>query len=70
VAAKRLELFVQVGQNGGREHIDLPQQVVPRNHLVEAKLAKELPLMSVLPPDSPAASEGRNHCSLVSSGLF
>jgi hypothetical protein len=59
VAVKRLQLFVQIGQNGGREHIDPPQQVVPRDHLIEAKLVKELPLVPVLPPiiaDSPTAS--------------
>jgi hypothetical protein len=41
---------VQVGQNRSREYVDRSQQVVSRDHLVEAKLKKELPLISVLPP--------------------
>jgi hypothetical protein len=36
--------------NGCRENIDPSQQVVRRDHLVEAKLVKQLPLISVLPP--------------------
>ena len=38
VAVKRLQLFVQIAQNGCREHVDPSQQVVRRDHLVEAKL--------------------------------
>jgi hypothetical protein len=41
---------VQIAQNGCREDIDAPQQVVSRDHLVEAKLLKELLLIPVLPP--------------------
>src|ERR1700722_18599924 len=41
-------MVVQIGQNGGREPIDPSQQVVHRDHLIEAKLVKELPLISVL----------------------
>ncbi|SRR6266566_4362109 len=33
--------------SGGREHIHPSQQVVRRDHLVEAKLIKELPLIPV-----------------------
>jgi hypothetical protein len=40
---------VQIGQNGRREQIDAPQQVVRRDHLIQAKFVKELPLISVLP---------------------
>src|SRR6516165_465115 len=62
-----------MGQNGGREHIDPPQQVVPRDHLVQAKLGKELPLIPVLPPHHRRLScrlSSRNHCSLGSSSPF
>src|SRR6516165_4885582 len=62
-----------MGQNGGREHIDPPQQVVPRDHLVQAKLVKELPLIPVLPPHHRRLScrlSSRNHCSLGSSSPF
>jgi hypothetical protein len=41
---------VQIGQNSRRKHIDSSQQVVSRDHLIEAKLVEELPLISVLPP--------------------
>ena len=44
------KLFVQIGQNSRREYIDPSQQVIRRDHLVEVKLIKELPLISVLPP--------------------
>ena len=40
VAVKCLKLLVQIGQNGYRENIDLSQQMVRRDHLVEAKLVK------------------------------
>src|SRR4029077_6924175 len=70
---KRLKLLVQVGQNGRREHIDPSQQVVRRDHVVEAKLVKQLPLISVLPPHHRRIScrlPCRNHCSLSSSTPF
>src|ERR1700716_1274833 len=66
-------MFVQIGQNGCREHIDPSQQVVRRDHLVEAKLVKELSLISVLPPHHSRIScrfLSRNHCSLGSSTPF
>src|SRR5215467_9276607 len=47
--------------------------MVGRNHLVEAKLIKELPLISVLPPHHRRLScrlLSRNHCSLGSSSPF
>jgi hypothetical protein len=40
VAVKRLKLFVQIGENSRREYIDPSQQVIRRDHLVEAKLVK------------------------------
>jgi hypothetical protein len=43
VALKRLYPVVQIGQNSRREHIDPSQQVVSRDHLVEAKLIKICP---------------------------
>jgi hypothetical protein len=50
------------------------QQVVRRDHLIEAKLVKELPLISVLSPHHRRPSSrllSRNHCSLgSSSSLF
>jgi PPOX class probable F420-dependent enzyme len=65
---------VAVRQNGGREHIDPSQQVVRRDHLVEAKLVKELPLIPVLPSHHRRLScrhfSSRNHCSLGSSSPF
>src|ERR1700676_4566584 len=73
VAVKRLQLLVQIGQNGSRENIDPSQQVVRRDHLVEAKLVKKLPLISALPPHHPRLScrfLSRNHCSLRSSTPF
>src|ERR1700676_3992449 len=73
VAVKRLQLLVQIGQNGSRENIDPSQQVVRRDHLVEAKLENNLPLFSVLPPHPPPLSFpflSRNHCSLRSSTPF
>src|SRR3982074_2717465 len=66
-------MYVQIGQNGCREHIDPSQQVVRRDHLVEAKLVKELSLISVLPPHHSRIScrfLSRNHCSLGSSTPF
>src|ERR1700722_3636013 len=66
-------MVVQIGQNGGREPIDPSQQVVRRDHLIEAKLVKELPLISVLPPHHRRLSYrllSRNHCSLGSSSPF
>src|SRR6266576_6511615 len=66
-------MFVQIGQNRCREHIDPSQQVVGRDHLVEAKLVKELPLISVLPPHHRRLScrlLSRNHCSLGFSTPF
>src|SRR3981081_2442052 len=66
-------MFVQIGQNGCREHIDPSQQVGRRDHLVEAKLVKELSLISVLPPHHSRIScrfLSRNHCSLGSSTPF
>src|ERR1700722_10599260 len=66
-------MVVQIGQNGGREPIDPSQQVVRRDHLIEAKLVKELPLISVLPPHHRRLScrlLSRNHCSLGSSSPF
>jgi len=50
-----------------------PQQVVRRDHLVEAKLVKQLPLISVLPPHHRRLScrlLSWNHCSLRSSTPF
>jgi hypothetical protein len=50
-----------------------PQQVVCRDHLVEGKLVKQLPLISVLPPHHRRLScrlLNRNHCSLRSSTPF
>src|SRR4029077_11118858 len=73
VAVKCLQLLVQIGQNGCREHIDPSQQVVRRDHLVETKLVKQLPLIPVLPPNHPRIScrlPCRNHCSLGSSTPF
>ena len=73
VAVKCLQLLVQIGQNGCRENIDPSQQVVRRDHLVEAKLVKQLPLISVLPPHHRLLScrfLSRNHCSLGSSTPF
>src|ERR1700676_3124276 len=73
VAVKRLQLLVQIGQNGSRENIDPSQQVVRRDHLVEAKLVKQLPLISILPPHHRRLScrfLSRNHCSLRSSTPF
>src|SRR3954451_17815848 len=64
---------MQIGQNGCREPIDPPQQVVRRDHLVEAELVKQLPLISVLPPHHRRLScrlLSRNHCSLGFSTLF
>src|SRR5213595_2149292 len=64
---------MQIGQNRCREHIDPSQQVVGRDHLVEAKLVKELPLISVLPPHHRRIScrlLSRNHCSLGFSTPF
>src|SRR5213595_3555986 len=64
---------MQIGQNRCREHIDPSQQVVGRDHLVEAKLVKELPLISVLPPHHRRLScrlLSRNHCSLGFSTPF
>src|SRR3979409_257703 len=66
-------MFVQIGQNGCREHIDPSQQVVRRDHLAEAKLVKALSLISVLPPHHSRIScrfLSRNHCSLGSSTPF
>src|SRR5712664_208029 len=73
VAVKCLELLMQIGQNGCREHVDPSQQVARRDHLVEAKLVKQLPLISVLPPHHRRLScrlLSRNHCSLRSSTPF
>jgi hypothetical protein len=73
VAVKCLQLFVQIAQNGRREHVDPSQQVVRRDHLVEAKLVKELPLISLLPPHHRRIScrlLSRNHCSLGFSTPF
>src|SRR6476620_11478894 len=64
---------MQIGQNRRRKHIDPSQQVVSRDHRVEAKLIKELPLISVLPPHHRRLScrlLSRNHCSLGSSSPF
>src|SRR3954451_12104378 len=64
---------MQIGQNGCREPIDPPQQVVRRDHLVEAELVKQLPLISVLPPHHRRLScrlLSRNHCSLGFSTPF
>src|SRR5215510_7234091 len=47
--------------------------MVSRDHLVEAKLIKELPLISVLPPHHRRPScclPSRNHCSFGSSSPF
>jgi hypothetical protein len=47
--------------------------VARREHLVEAKLVKELPLIPVLPPHHRRIScrlLSRNHCSLGSSTAF
>jgi transcriptional regulator with XRE-family HTH domain len=52
---------------------DAPQQLVRRDHLVEAKLIKQLPLISLLPPHHRRLScrlLSRNHCSLGSSSPF
>src|SRR5262249_54832904 len=49
------------------------QQMVSRPHLVEAKLIKELPLISVLPPHHRRPScclPSRNRCSFGSSSPF
>src|SRR5258705_3021059 len=73
VAVKCLQLLVQIRQNGCRENIDPSQQVVRRDHLIEAKLVKQLPLISVLPPHHRRLScrfLSRNHCSLRSSTPF
>src|SRR6202790_576623 len=73
VAVKCLQLLMQIGQNGCRENIDPSQQVIRRDHLVEAKLVKQLPLISVLPPHHRRLScrfLSRNHCSLRSSTPF
>src|SRR5258708_7847437 len=73
VAVKCLQLLVQIAQNGCREHVDPSQQVVRRDHLVEAKLVKQLPLISVLPPHHRRLScrlLSRNHCSLGFSTPF
>src|ERR1700738_3983801 len=73
VAVKCLQLLVQIGQNGCREHIAPSQQVVHRNHLVEVKLVKQLSLISVLPPHHrrfSCRSLSRNHCSLGFSSPF
>src|SRR5271165_7346573 len=72
VAVKGLQLLMQIGQNGCREHVDPSQQVARRDHLVEAK-PKQLPLISVLPPHHRRLScrlLSRNHCSLRSSTPF
>jgi hypothetical protein len=64
---------MQIGQNGCRENIDPSQQVVRRDHLVEVKLVKQLPLISVLPPHHRRLScrfLSRNHCSLGFSTSF
>src|SRR6516165_9620199 len=64
---------MQIGQNSRRKHIYSSQQVVSRDHLVEAKLVKELPLISVLPPHHCRIScrlPSRIHCSLCSSSVF
>src|SRR4030081_890035 len=66
-------MFVQIGQNGCREHLEQSEQVGRRDHLVEAKLVKELSLISVLPPHHSRIScrfLSRNHCSLGSSTPF
>src|ERR1700720_1123916 len=58
---------------GVREPIDPSQQVVRRDPLIEAKLVKELPLISVLPPHHRRLScrlLSRKHCSLGSSSPF
>src|SRR5215471_19077114 len=73
LAVKPLQLLVQIGQNGGREHIDPSQQVIRRDHRVQAKLVKELPLIPVLPPHHRRLScliPSRNHCSVGSSSPF
>src|ERR1700726_4219804 len=73
VAVKCFQLLMQIGQNGSREKIDPSQQGVRRDHLVEAKLVKQLPLISVLPPHHRRLScrfLSRNHCSLRSSPPF
>jgi hypothetical protein len=67
------QLDLQALHNVCREHIDPPQQVVLRNHLVEAKLVKQLPLISVLPSHHRPLScreLSRNHCSLGFSTPF
>jgi hypothetical protein len=53
--------------------IDLPQQVVRRDHFVEVKLVEELPLIPVLPPHHHRLScslPSRNHCLLGFSTPF
>src|SRR3984893_10677680 len=73
VAVKCLQLLMQIAQNGCRENIDPSQQVVRRDHLVEVKLVKQLPLISVLPPHHrrfSCRSLSRNHCSLGFSSPF
>src|ERR1700732_4782328 len=73
VAVKYLQLLMQIAQNGCRENIDPSQQVVRWDHLVEAKLVKQLPLISILPPHHRRLScrfLRRNHCSLRSSTPF
>jgi hypothetical protein len=60
-------------QNGCREYIDPTQQVVRRDHLIEAKLVKQLPLIPVLPSHHRRLScrlLSRNHCSIGSSSPF
>src|ERR1700676_5597096 len=73
VAVKCFQLLMQIGENGCRENIDPSQQVVRWDHLVEAKLGKQLPLISILPPHHRRLScrfLSRNHCSLRSSTPF
>jgi hypothetical protein len=56
-----------------RENIDPSQQVIRRDHLVEAKLVKQLPLISVLPPHHRrlfCRFLSGNHCSFRSSIPF
>jgi hypothetical protein len=64
---------MQIGQNGCCKNIDPSQQVIRRDHLGEAKLVKQLPLISVLPPHHRRLScrfLSRNHCSFRSSTPF
>jgi len=57
VAVKRLQMQMHIGEHVGQKDIHPSQQVVPRNHLVEVELIKQLPLVPVLWPiisESPA----------------